>query len=359
MTMNSLILNQQWQSRPDDERFLTVAELHAANCAKRQRSYEKGVALDHLRLVPVGDNGLTLADPEKAAGQPGAALTHWSFGQLCQRVHAPAGYLRTLPAALAAIPLQYSLEQEKQDAKLLARKNGVWTLDSITSDSYGRIWDVDVSAAVLEYVDLNTWKVPSASYASRNPKKATTLYASDRDMFICLVDDSHPITVPGKDQDTLHRGFIVRNSEVGAATLEIMCFLYRYICDNRIIWGMAEAQNLKIRHTSGGPMRFVREAQPAIKAYLNANTETLVDRIKAAQTKTVGKTEADVRDWLTSRGFTKPETARVIELAREDESDPRSVWGLVQGATAAARDIGFGDERLDLERRASKLLEVF
>lgn len=356
-TTNSMILNEQWSKRPADERYLTVTDLHAANVAKRKRSYEKGVALDHLRLAAVGDNGLLLADPEKATG--GAALTHWSFGQLCTKVHAPAGYLRTLPSHLAAIPLQWSLEHVREDAKLLARKNGTWTLDSITSDTYGRIWDADVSAAVLEHVDLSMWKVPSTSYASSNPKRATTLYASDRDMFMCLVDDQHPITVPGREQDTMFRGFIVRNSEVGAATLEVLTFLYRRICDNRIVWGMTEASSLKIRHTSGGPMRFMREAQPAIRNYLEAPTTDLISKIQAASVKTVGKSEADVRDWLTSRGFTKPESTRVIELAREDDSDPRSVWGLVQGATAAARDIGFGDERLDFERRAAKLLEVF
>lgn len=354
--MNSTILHSQWAQRPDDQRFLSVQELHDYNTAKRAASSEAGVALDRLRLTPTDGNQLLLGNPAKG---PGAALTHWSFGQLCQRAKAPAGYLRSLPAHLAAIPLQWSLEQEREDAKILARRNGEWTVDAITSGTYGRIWDAEVSGAVMAHVDLARWKVPAASYASSDPKRATTLYASDRDMFMCLVDDSNPIVVPGAEQDTLYRGIIIRNSEVGAATLEMIGFLYRYICDNRTIWGMEELTNLRIRHTSGGPMRFMQEAQPAIRAYLQAPTTGIVEKIKAASLKEVGKTEAEDKSWLADRGFSRSEGVAILDMAQTDPANPRSVWGLVQGATAVARDIAHGDERLDFERKASRIMEVF
>ena len=37
------------------------------------------------------------------------APTHWSFGQLCTLIGAPAAYLRQLPAPLSAINLQHRL----------------------------------------------------------------------------------------------------------------------------------------------------------------------------------------------------------------------------------------------------------
>jgi len=353
--MNSHVLSHQWATRPSDERFTSMQALHDYNVQKRSISTERGVALDHMQVLPTEAGDMMFC----AQGQSvGAQLSNWAFGQLCIRAGAPAAYLRSLPAQLAAVPLQWSIEHaEHQDAKVLLRKNGHWGADAITSTTYGRIYDAQVSDAILSAVDLNRWKIPSASYASKDPKKATTLYASDRDMFVCLVDDSRPIEVPGRNgQDTLFRGFIVRNSEVGAAALDISLFLYRYICDNRIIWGMQSERSLKIRHTSGGPMRFVREANPALLEYAAADTRETVDIVLNAQKREVGKDPVEVRAWLKARGFTQEQSTVAIKNAEESGENPRAVWGLVQGLTAAAHDIPFGDERFAFERKAGALL---
>jgi hypothetical protein len=356
MTINAMSINEQWKSRPDDERFLSMAELHAFNASKRQRSVEQGVALDHMLLMPKGGDMLL----GQKGGDDGASMTNWAFGQLCQRVSAPAGYLRSVPAQLAAIPLQWSLENEGGDAKLLLRdETQRWDLLSASSSTYGRIYDEELSGAICKYMDLSLWKVPAASYATHDPKRATTLYASDRDMFVCLVDDQHPIDLNGTNGgEPLFRGFIARNSEVGAATLEILTFLYNRICDNRIIWGMQDSKSLKIRHTSGGPMRFVREAEPALRGYLESSTAQTIEQITKANRLEIGADDAKVEAWLTARGFTKPEAKRALVQTENDPANPRSVWGVVQGLTAAARDLRFGDERLDLERRAGKLLDA-
>lgn len=362
--MDSGIIHREWANRPSDERFTSMTELHKFNLAKKASSQEKGVALDLLQVRATDDGDIALTDPKS---QTSARVTHWAFAQLCSAAKAPAGYLRTLPAGLAQIPLQYSLEQQREDKKLLLRHHGNvtspighWSLDALTSDSYGRIYDADVTGAVMEHIDLEVWKVPSASYASKNPRRATTLYASDRDCFVCLVDDAHPIEVPGTNGvEQLYRGVIVRNSETGACALDIMAFLYRTICDNRTIWGGQEIAQLKVRHTSGGPMRFMREAQPAIERYLTAGTSETVSMVRQASQLSVGKSEKDVQAWLKSKGFTGPEAKRAVELAgSEPGSDPRSLWGVVQGLTAQAHEIPFGDDRLDLERRASKLLDA-
>src|SRR3546814_13437237 len=70
------------------------------------------------------------------------------------------------------------------------------------------------------------WKVPRLlnwSTMTHNPfvdvtKDTTTLYASDRDVFLFLVDDAHPIEaacLPNGDPDLYFRGFSAWNSEVG------------------------------------------------------------------------------------------------------------------------------------------------
>jgi hypothetical protein len=63
-------------------------------------------------------------------------------------------------------------------------------MEEITS---GRIWDSQVVAAVERVNEDGRWQIPAASYQARNPKRATTLYASDRDVFIFLVDPNNPV----------------------------------------------------------------------------------------------------------------------------------------------------------------------
>ena len=284
-------------------------------------------------------------------------MTNWAFGQLCARASAPAGYLRSLPAELAAIPLQWSMEQKREDVKLYLGNQGEkgWTVKAATSDSYGRIFDADLTGSMLAHLDLNTWKVPAASYATKNPKRATTLYASDRDCFVALVDDQHPIMEPG-GASPLYRGIIARNSEVGAATYELLFFLYRTICDNRIIWGGQELAHLKIRHTSGAPMRFMREAAPQIQRYLNASSQGTVEQIVELQKSEVADNSKDVQSWLKTRGFSQSQAKAVTEKAESEPGNPRSRWNLVQAITNVAQDCPFGDERLDMERLAIKVM---
>ncbi len=355
---NSMRVSNEWASRPMDQRFLTVDDLYAKVASRRQECREESVALDVMKLVPLDNGELALTDGRAI----GAQLTNWSFGQLCQRAKAPAGYLRTLPAELAAIPLQWSLEKhetgpdESNDAKLLIRKNGVTSISAVTSPSYGRIWDQDVVRAVRDNVDLTEWKVPGATYAARDPKRATTLYASDRDVFMFLVNETS-IDVDG---ESIKRGFYVWNSEVGSATFGIATFTYDYVCDNRIIWGQGNFKELTIRHTAGGPHRFMAKAVPQLESYAQSGTAEMAATIHTAKATEVGKDRKSVLDWMRARGFTTKQAGAAYESAEKDPRNynPRSVWGLVQGLTDSAHDIEHADERTTLEAKAGALLEA-
>src|SRR3546814_6721775 len=76
---------------------------------------------------------------------------------------------------------------------------------AVTGPDYGRIWDHELVSAVMKIAGNGTgdtrWKVPGMldwSTMRHNPlvevtKDTTTLYASDRDVFLFLVDDTNPI----------------------------------------------------------------------------------------------------------------------------------------------------------------------
>ena len=352
--------SRQWANRPSDQRYTSLAELKDAVLQRRRESWTATPATDSLRVIPSDDQNVNVEvyDPTSAQKRQ-LGLTHWSFGQLAQYAGAPASYLRKLPSELAAINLQWGLERgaSRDTALVLGQSNGHNTLRSLTSVSYGRIWDHQVVEAVERVNGDGRWQIPAASYATSNPKRATTLYASNRDVFLFLVDPKNPVKV---GDENLFRGFYVWNSEVGSATFGLTTFLYRYVCDNRIIWGATDIREVRIRHTGGAPERFSYEGQRYLERYAEESTAKLVGAVKRAQDTQVpinkGKDET-VQDWLQKRGFTKGQAKASVDAAEAEQGASRSIWDIVNGITAYARSVPNTDDRVALETKAGNLME--
>jgi hypothetical protein len=357
---NINVASTQWANRPDDQRFLSIADLKASVDQRKSESWTLSTQVKDLR-AKVSEKGLVLDAFDRTRGErTDLEPSHWAFGQLASYAGAPAPYLRKLPFELAAINLQWGLEHApiRDDALVLGQSNGHQAVRAMTSTSYGRIWDSEVVEAVERVNPDGRWQVPAASYASSNPKRATTLYASDRDVFMFLVDPEHPIAVPG-EKSPLFRGFYVWNSEVGAATFGLTTFLYRYVCDNRIIWGATDVQELRIRHTGGAPQRFAYEGAKYLERYANESTASLVEPIVKAQAFEVPQAEkpgSGWESWLRDRGFSAAESKSAVQSAIAEEGEARSLWDIVNGITASARQLTHTDARVELETRAGKLL---
>jgi hypothetical protein len=105
-------VSSEWFNRPDDERYLSLTDLHNSVKRRSERSKTRIVESEAIRVEASRDNPerLTLTLPDTHAP---VAPTHWSFGQLASLVGAPATYLRQLPAALAGINLQYGLSTHR------------------------------------------------------------------------------------------------------------------------------------------------------------------------------------------------------------------------------------------------------
>jgi hypothetical protein len=365
-------VSSEWFSRPDDERFLSLGDLA---CAVRARSEHSRTRIVETGLIRVE---ASRTDPEQLLlTLPGAdtpvAPTHWSFGQLAAQVGAPAAYLRQLPAALAGINLQYGLTSYRaEQIKTLETDNGRVELRAATGPDYGRIYDHELVEAVQRIAGNGTgdtrWKVPGVldwSTGIYNPrvdvtKETTTLYASDRDVFLFLVDDMNPIEagrLPDGSPDLFFRGFYCWNSEVGAKTLGIASFYLRAVCQNRNLWGVEDFEEISIRHSKYAASRFVHEAAPALANFANSSPQPFVNGIRAAREKIVARSDEDRTEFLRKRGFSKAETTKIIETVLNEEGHPpTSVFDFVQGITAVARTKPHQDARLDMETKAKKLL---
>ena len=366
-------VSSEWFSRPDDEKYLSLSNLYASVKGRAERSKTRTVESAAIRVEAHRD------DPEKLAlvlpdAEAPVAPTHWSFGQLASLVSAPAAYLRQLPAPLAGINLQYGLANHRaEQVKTMEVANGRTELRAVTGPDYGRIYDHELVSAVQRIagdgVGDTRWKVPGVldwSTGVYNPmvdvtKDTTTLYASDRDVFLFLVDDRNPIkagTLPDGSPDLFFRGFYCWNSEVGAKTLGIASFYLRAVCQNRNLWGVEDFQEISIRHSKYAANRFAHEAAPALANFADSSPQPFIQGIRSARERIVARSDDDRTDFLRKRGFTKAETAKIVETVLAEEGrPPESVFDFVQGITAVARSKPQQDARLIMETRAKTLLE--
>lgn len=367
VTTTAMTASNQWVKRPSEERFTSLDNMLEACQKFRAESVTRSIPNRDMKAAPIdGDRaGLAIL----CNGLP-SIPTHHAFTQMAQLVGAPAGYLRTLPAEMVADLLNFGLlkQREVQEVGTLTNSgqdSPVPMLMAATGPNYGRIWNDDVIASLIDRFGNGTdgdFTVPGEFGKAVDVDKGnTTLYRSDRDMFVFLADEKHRIDIPNRRNGkpgSLARGFFLWNSEVGAASLGIATFLFDYVCCNRIVWGMTEHKEVRLRHSSGAPHRWLEEVAPALEVYAQSSTKSITDAIEAAQNKRIAREPEEIDKFLKTR-FTASQTA-AIKLAHEaEEQRPiETIWDAVTGATAYAKGLKFQDSRVDVERTAGRLLDL-
>jgi len=355
--------SHEWMKRPNDQRYLNLPDMKAHFDLERKYSAEKVVPTSKVTILPVkGDNtGLVVQGPKGFDFAP----THWSFGQLATLGKAPAGYLRTLPSPMAADCLNFGLKiaRDIEDVGLLLHKNGgTPTLRAATGPKYGRIWNNDLLDEVIKRFGdgvTGAWKIPGEFGKKVAITKAnTTLYASDRDFFIFLADEENRIILPNRrdgKSGSLARGWFMWNSEVGSTTFGISMFLFDYACKNRIVWGVTEKVDFRLRHTVSAPDKWLAEIQPALIAYQNSSGKGVLQAIEDARKD---RLEDRLQKFLADR-FSKELVKSMTDVHMIEEGRPiETRWDAVVAATAVARSIEHQDVRVKLEREAGSLLKA-
>lgn len=366
--MELMTASNNWASRPADQRFETLTELRAALRMRTSTSRERDdIPASRIEPVVVGGPSTTYGRVALRDVDRGETLdlTHWSFGQLARAASSPADYLRSLPPALAVECLRTHLKDGQysglnDSAKLFVhdREAGP-VLQALTSRTYGRIFDHQVADAVQAIVDQDSrWHNPLA-YGRDGLPVPSGLYASDRDVFVFMIDGGSRLEHTG-DRAELHRGFFAWNSEVGSKAFGLCQFLFNEVCGNHIIWGATDVRVLKIRHSLYAPDRFASEAGPMLLEYANASAAPIELAVRQAHdyllpVQTKGGSE--LLDWFKGAGFSGSEARSAIASAEREEGECRTLWQAVQGLTAYARDLAFAEARVDLSTRAGKLLD--
>ena len=249
-TVTAYTAHREWATRPPDERYASVHALAEAARARRNRTDARITETVNLQVQA---RGLRRARPRRPKPDRPAALTHWSFEQLAGLAGAPPAYLRTLPAPIAADAINYGLQRAgRAEHQLFADRDEPWTLHAITSPRYARVHHDELAGRVLDLMAQHpAWHLPlgykdGVMGAERVPSGA---YLGDRDMFLFLVDGNRNLDDPTDGSHAgLFRGFMLRNSDVGAAALTLDVFLFRACCANHMIWGFHHMAGFRRRH---------------------------------------------------------------------------------------------------------------
>src|SRR5437773_5147611 len=349
--------HRQWASRPPDERYASVQALYDAARARRLRLEERTTHTVDLQTEVVGPD-VVLRD---TSGRT-AALTHWSFGQLASLASAPPSYLRTLPAVIASAAINHGLTRVDRDqCQLFVDRAEPGTVHAMTSPRYARVHHDELAGRVLDLMaDHPAWQLPlgykdGVFGAERVPFGA---YLGDRDMFVFVVDGNRDLDDPtDRTQAGLFRGFILRNSDVGAAALTLDVFLFRLVCGNHISWGFQHVAGFRRRHVGASIQDAWTTSLDCVRAALDADIANDRTRVLRATTQELGTTRDAVLETVVRRlDLSQKQAAEAYTLAEEHETNPRSVWGYVQGLTRLSQHTPWQDGRYVLDRAASRLL---
>lgn len=366
-------VNRQWCRRTPDQRFLSLTDLHAKVAGREEASKEAVLNTKQIEFIAPTPktaedfNILSIGINDEEVG-----ATDWSFKQICGLAKAPVSFLRRQPAMNVAADLRWALRYERpgesvksyiHDGELLA----------MTGPDYGRIYDREVVEAVQMIAGDGTgdmrWKIPGTlnwsnmTYDPETPVTAdtTTLYASDRDVFIFLVDDRNPIEVgklPNGEPDLMFRGFYVSNSEVGAGSLRLAAFYLRGVCMNRNLWGVEGFSELRMVHSKYAPARFIEQARPALESFANGSERKLIEGVRAAKAAVIAKDEDEAVAFLQAREFSRKKAIEILAQGEKEEGAPvRTAWDFAQALTANARDIPNNDDRVGQEMIARRILD--
>lgn len=363
--------SREWANRPADERFASLADLHAKAEEKRQRARTSTVPTDSLLPVLSDGSGTETSAPSTGDSialqgrQSGiiAPLSHWAFGQLAKIAQAPADYLRSLPTAIVVDALKFGVikhaGQQDPETRILFDQNGHATVRALTSTRYSRIFDSDITSRLIRLTEMRPeWQpAPAAFDGSRG------LYMGDRDMFAFMVDNDRRIfeTGPGGG---LGRGFFAWNSEVGASTFGICTFLYEYVCGNHRVWGAKAVREMRVRHVGDADQRALGQFDVTVTAYADSAASREENLIGQAQRYRIADTKDEVLDRifaLRDPFLTRKVLADSYDVAEKHSDwygDPRTAWGIAGGITELSQTKQYAGQRVDLDRAAGKVMDM-
>jgi hypothetical protein len=344
--------HRNWRTRPPDERYATLAEMYNEAHARRVLSAVSEVSLQTLG-IEAGDDSIRLVGKQFCA-QP----THWSFGQVGALLGLPTEWLRSAPAQLVADSVAFGCSQgTREQLKFLwyipEARDQAGLLRAATTTTYKHLWDDDVIQLLMELsVNETTMKRPPAATDALYP---SGYYMSDRDLWVFMVSQAHPIA-----NGELSRGLFCWNTEVQGGYLQsfgMKAFLHQGVCGNHIVMGTSTLFEFKAIHVGDIYGRVHRMATAAASHYLNSSVRSEELQVAAAKKLVIGKTDPDAVEWLNARGITQAAAKEALAAANAAGGNPYTLWAVVTALTRLNQRQSWMGDRAKADFQAGRLLQ--
>jgi hypothetical protein len=124
-----------------------------------------------------------------------------------------------------------------------------------------------------------------------------------------------------------------------------------------IIWGFRHVAGFRRRHVGASIHAAWTDSLESVRTALDASMADDRTLLLRATTQELGPTRDAVLDTVTTRvELSRKQAVDAYGLAEQFETNPRSVWGYVQGLTRLSQRTPWQDQRFALDRAASRLL---
>lgn len=274
------------------------------------------------------------------------SATDWAEGQLMGRLGMPAQYFRKAKEEdpeLFRQHFNYWASKAEDVTRLRAKVHGdSGLIRGAVSDKYS-VLDNDTVGDTL----MKILKGQEESY------KIEMFHLDDRRLHLRLtyLDLTKPAGIlPDGSPDYTRLGMDLVNSEVGAASMNIVAMIWRLICSNGLRGWSRDNENTFIqRHIHLRNVEFQGRMAEAMVNQLRAGQEFL-EQYKETQRQTIQNPFSVISELAKEGGFSRQFT----DNAKEQFEGDSTAYGVINSFTRAARDLP-NERRLEVERFAGQM----
>lgn len=332
--------NRELYRRGPDEIFGSLSELH--DHCRQERQYSTDLWQMPHTLQPQVHEGELLVPLEKGGH---AALTDWSFSQLCRLSGISKETINRVQPETARLAFRDTLPQSDKPVQLLTTGQSIRSLHGL---SYTRLWNAELLETVRDVAP--EFQPPQTAYNG-----GTGLYCGEQDMFCFLIDPTGWIEIGGEE---FAPGFFVWNSEVGRRSLGLQTFWFQRVCANHIVWDAVQVVDFSRKHTANvrdGLLEIRRHIETLV-AKRDARRDQFAHVLQKAMHTRLGTEADDVAKELFKHGIPQHYIRDALEIARAQGGF--TIFALVDALTRLTQRVSFAADRTDADVKVAGLLSL-
>lgn len=332
--------NRELYRRGPDETFSSLAELHD-HCRQERQYSSDAWQLPHT-LQPHIHEGELLIPLEKGGH---AALTDWSFSQLCRLSGISKDTVNRLQPETARLAFRDTLPHGDKPIQLLTTSASVRSVHGV---SYTRLWNAELLETIRDVA-------PEFSPPQTAFNGATGLYCGEQDMFCFLIDPTGWIEIGG---EAFAPGFFVWNSEVGRRSLGLQTFWFQRVCQNHIVWDAVEVVDFSRKHTANvrDGLLEIRRHIEALVHKRNARRDSFAAVLEKAMHTRLGSDAEEVTKELAKHAI--PQSFIKEALAIAAAQGGFTIFALVDALTRLTQRVTYAADRTEVDAKVAGLLSL-